>query len=466
MRTDADNLLAARFAATYDASDSSDWDDVVSRGVPKLARRRRTLLIAIAGMVILVPAAIAFGGAIRNLFSSTHYTVSNRGHLVAKRGHANWFNGHGYKLYLLGTAGGSAFYRAEVTPHYNCWGRGDANKIGEIGSIGCPAVVGAYPIQSNDQVLQMPIGRHSQPKFQRIDGIVADQAESVALQDEHGKQIATTTVKNNLYAFSPPFPPGYLLVVPLDAQGKQLAPHPEWGEHQTAPPTMFAPRAKEVSPSQPQKVLQRATAGGVTVAVGEDGVVDFDASAVAPAIDARLVGRNASYNCFAITGNNVRKARTAGIGSVWKKHLTVQMTPYLKPPFDGCTISGSGGHYWHDRLGTHSELEVPLTPRGRRYFEDRAAARDLAEFVRSGKTQAIRRKTGPALIAAVRKAYGRQVDVLASAGAVAPAGRVGVFVAGTTTVFSERSTVGVRFFVAFKDGKRARDNLRGIAFVF
>lgn len=465
MRTDADNLLAERFAATYDAYDSSDWADVVGRRPPRLARRRRTLLIAVAAIAIVVPTAIAFGGAIRNLFAAGHYTVSNRGQLVAKRGHTNWFNGHGYKLYLLGTAGSSAFYRAELSPHYNCWGRGDAHKIGEVGSLGCPGVVGAYPIQSDDQIVQISGGART-PKFLRIDGIVADQAESVALQDEHGKRIATATVKNNLYAFSPPFPRGFLLVVALDAQGKKLPPHPEWGEHQTAPPNMFGPRAKEVSPSQLQQVLQRATAGGVSMAVGTNGVVDFDASAVAPAIDARLSGRYASYNCFAITGNNVRKARTAGIGSIWKKHLTVQMTPYLKPPFDGCTISGSGGHYWHDRLGTHSEVEGPLTPRGRRYFEDRAAARDLAEFVRSGKTQVLRRQTGRALIAAVKRAYGSQVDILASASAVAPAGRVGVFVSGTTTVFSERSTVGVRFFVEFKNGKRARDNVRGIAFVF
>jgi hypothetical protein len=69
-------------------------------------------------------------------------------------------------------------------------------------------------------------------------------------------------------------------------------------------------------------------------------------------------------------------------------------------------------------------------------------------------------------VSALKRAYGRQVDILGSAGAVAPAGRVGVFVSGPTTVFSEQSTVGVRFFVEFRNGKRVRDDLRGIAFVY
>jgi hypothetical protein len=465
MRTDADSLLAARFAATNDPHDSSDWNDVVARKGPSLARRRRTLVVAIALIAILVPTALAFGGAIRNLFSAGHYSVSNHGKEVAKRGHTNWFNGHGYKLFFLGTAGSSAFYRAEVTPHFKCWGRGPANAIGQVGTLGCPGVVGAYPIQSDDEVVDLRRGTRT-PTYSRIDGVVVDQAESVALVDERGKQIAKATVKDNLYAFSPPFPKGFLRLVALDVDGKPLVPHPEWGQHQSAPPKMIGPRATEVTPAQLKDVMQRGTGEGVGVTVGANGVVDFDASSIASATEARLAGRNASFNCFAITGNNVRKARTAGIGAMWKTHVTVKMTGYLKPPFDGCTIGGHAGHSWHDRFGTHSEVEVALTQRGHRYFEDRAAARDLAEFVRSKTTQGVRRRTGASLVAAVKATYGNQVDILASADARAPAGRVGVFVSGTTTVFSEQSTVGVRFYVEFKNGERASDNVRGLALVF
>jgi hypothetical protein len=462
--TDADGVLAARFAATYDHLDTGDWADVLRRRGPSLARRRRTLLIAIAVIAVLAPTALA----IRNLLSASHYTVSNRGELLTKRAHTNWFNGHGYKLYLLGTAGNSAFYRAEVAPHYNCWGRGDADKIGEATTLGCPTVVGAYPLQLDDQGVRIPTGARL-PTYLRFSGVVVDQARSVALETDRGRRIATATVKENLYSFSPPFPKAFLRVVPLDAQGKPLAPHPEWGEHQSVPAGLYGPRATEARPARLKKVAQRATAQGVTVSVeaaDKHPVVDFDAGAIAPSIEARLAGRRAYFSCFAITGNNVRKARVAGASAEWKPHVALKMTGYLKPPFDGCSVGGTGGQSWHDRYGTHSEVEVAFNVRGKRYFEDRAAARDLAEFVRSKQTRLIRVKTGQALRAAVRKAYGNQVDILASASAVAPAGRVGVYVSGTTTTFSEQSTVGVRFFVEFNNGKRVRDDLRGIAFVY
>jgi hypothetical protein len=459
--TDADGMLAARFAATYDHFDSADWADVLRRRGPTLARRRRTLLIAIAVIAILTPTALA----IRTLFSTGHYTVSNRGQLLTQRAHTNWFNGHGYKLYLLGTAGNSAFYRAEVAPHYNCWARGDADKIGEATSLGCPTVVGAYPLQLNDTDFNPP-GTARLPTYTRFGGIAVDQARSVALETDRGRRVATATVTNNLFSFPPPFPKAFLRLVPLDAHGKPLAPHPEWGEHQRVPVGLYGPRAIEVNPAQLKDVTQRATRGGVTVRVGANSVVDFAATTLAPAIEARLAGRQAYFSCFAITGNNVRKAREAGVSAVWKPHLTLKVRGYVKPPYDGCTIGGSAGHSWHDRAGTHSEVEVAFNARGTRYFEDRAAARDLAEFVRAKKTRSIRHKTGHALLAALKTTYGNQVVVLRSRAAVAPAGRVGVFVSGATAVFSEQSTVGVRFFVEFRNGKRFRDDLRGIAFVF
>lgn len=68
MRTDADGVLAARFAATYDHLDTSDWADVLRRATPVRRGKRRLLLIAIAVALIVVPISIAFGGAIHDLF--------------------------------------------------------------------------------------------------------------------------------------------------------------------------------------------------------------------------------------------------------------------------------------------------------------------------------------------------------------------------------------------------------------
>jgi hypothetical protein len=52
------------------------------------------------------------------------------------------------------------------------------------------------------------------------------------------------------------------------------------------------------------------------------------------------------------------------------------------PPYDGCTLTGMYGHTWNDATGTHDAVEVPLTPRGRGYFVERAVARDIEWLAR------------------------------------------------------------------------------------
>jgi hypothetical protein len=68
---DADGLLAARFAATADRHDDSNWNDVLRRREQRRIGRPRALLVAVAVIAVVVPAAIAFGGVIRDLFEGT-----------------------------------------------------------------------------------------------------------------------------------------------------------------------------------------------------------------------------------------------------------------------------------------------------------------------------------------------------------------------------------------------------------
>jgi hypothetical protein len=253
--------------------------------------------------------------------------------------------------------------------------------------------------------------------------------------------------------------------VPLDANGRPLPPHPEWGQHQTPPPNFLGPRAGEVSPTELGTVVQRGEAKGVTVAADQDGVVVFDARSIDPAARRALGGRIAWFACFQIDGQNVRHLRSAGISAPLAPQVAFR-TVGIKPRYDGCEAGGSYGHRWHDQYGPHSTLEIPLTPQGDRYFEDRATARDLAAFVRSKKTQSIRRKTGSALIDAIHAAYGNDVDRLASPSATAPPGQVGVWTHGAQTIFSERSHFGDRLYVQLDRGKITRQNLRGLALVF
>jgi hypothetical protein len=409
------------------------------------------------------------GGRCRKTQSASHattrgYTISNRGRAVPSRGNRNLFLGHGYQLFLLGSAGGRAFYRIQLTPHYTCWGSGPSQTIGKVGTSACPALVGAYPLQLHDTVVELRRGARI-PRYIRVAGLVVDQAASVALQDPTGATVKSVQVENNLFSIPPPYPHTFLRVVALDAQGKPLPPHPEWGEHQTPPANLFGPRTAKVDPASIGPVVQRGEAKGVTVAADQDGVVVFDARSIDARARRALGGRIAWFACFQISGQNVRQNRSAGISTPLAPVVAFEIKG-IKPRYDGCEAGGSYGHRWHDRYGPHSTLEIPLTAQGTRYFEDRATARDLAAFVRSAKTQAIRRKTGAALKSAIRTAYGPEIRFLTSSSASAPPGQVGVWSRGSRTIFKERSHLGDRFYVQFDDGKLTHENVRGLAFVF
>jgi hypothetical protein len=211
--------------------------------------------------------------------------------------------------------------------------------------------------------------------------------------------------------------------------------------------------------------VQRGEARGVTVSADQNGVVVFDARSINPAARNALGNRIGWFSCFQIDGQNVRHNRSAGISTPFAPEVAFK-TVGIKPRYDGCEAGGSYGHRWHDQHGPHSTVEIALTQQGTRYFEDRATARDLAAFVRSAKTQAIRRKTGAPLVTTIGTAYGNEVKFLRSKTASAAPGQVGVWNRGTRTIFTEVSHLGDRLYVEFDNGKLTKQNLRGLAFVF
>ena len=67
MMTDADGLLADRFAATRDALDDSDWGDVLRRVTRRAPARRRIALIAVVAAAAIALPAFAFSASVRGL---------------------------------------------------------------------------------------------------------------------------------------------------------------------------------------------------------------------------------------------------------------------------------------------------------------------------------------------------------------------------------------------------------------
>ena len=201
------------------------------------------------------------------------------------------------------------------------------------------------------------------------------------------------------------------------------------------------------------------------MSVGNNRTVVFNGGALTAATRKALQADHVGFHCFQIGGQNVRNTRDVWTTARWRPPVAFRVVG-VPTPLDGCDIQGTYGHRWRDGRGTHSLVEVPLTKRGRRYFADRATARDLALFVRSRTTKKLRTLTGRRLVAALRRAYGDRVVVLPRADALPPPRLVGVHASGGRTVFSERSGTGNRLYVLLEQGKIVDENVRGLAFVF
>jgi hypothetical protein len=141
----------------------------------------------------------------------------------------------------------------------------------------------------------------------------------------------------------------------------------------------------------------------------------------------------------------------------------------LPAPYDGCEIGGLYGHRWNDAYGTRTAVEIPLTLAGRKFFNDRAAARDLAYFVRSGRVQRIRLSSSPEPgLAALARRYPGRVVALAGPSRVAPEDAIGFWVGQSTIIFRTTSSTGRHFFVVAKRAalRLPTNNLGDLALVF
>ncbi len=167
------------------------------------------------------------------------------------------------------------------------------------------------------------------------------------------------------------------------------------------------------------------------------------------------MGHGTSYGCFKLTREfGIFDAHGLGTSGRLQPLVALRITG-VKAPFDGCELSTSAGHRWPDRLGSHAPVEIPLTPAGRRYFADRAAARDLALFVRSRRVQRLRQEPPARALRDLRAAY----PALARSAIRIAATQAGL-------VLSETSPTGKRFAVVVANGRIVRRNLKPYAFVF
>jgi hypothetical protein len=217
-------------------------------------------------------------------------------------------------------------------------------------------------------------------------------------------------------------------------------------------PAAVLPLASTVTPSAP---LQRGTGEGVSVVAGANGAVRLTARGIPHRIAKLLAGRvfidcfrlTREFGLFTVLSDGVDGAFAGSIGFTLRN---------VGRPLDGCEIDGGAGHRWPDSLGSHSPVEIALTARGGAYFANRATARDLALFVRSGRIQRLRKGPAVEARAAIEAAYSRDL-------AHSP---IRIAVLGPATLrFTEISPTGKQFRVIVRNGRIERENLRPYASV-
>jgi hypothetical protein len=175
------------------------------------------------------------------------------------------------------------------------------------------------------------------------------------------------------------------------------------------PPQRIIPSPALPPPTPP---LQRGQGEGVTAVSGRNGVVVFDTSHARAAVRPLIAGRAIFYGCFRRLPYNPEPV-DLGVTRTTDVRVAFRLVGE-SPPFMGCEIQGTYGHTWPDKNDDHSAVEIAFTPAARSFFADRAAARDLALFLRSDAMHAIRKLSGSALAQAIRRRYGSAITRLDS----------------------------------------------------
>ena len=222
-----------------------------------------------------------------------------------------------------------------------------------------------------------------------------------------------------------------------------------------------------IAPVQPRPLVRRrgkrlhaTVAKGVEVETFAAGLARFDTRGM----DADLreaLPPTVTATCFGVRGGRERCGASGEIPRSGVREIVVtdfRMPPHrIAPPvrrFDACQIGAGFGRNWLPRYDWHWPIELPLTDRGHRFFEDRAAALELAHFVRNGSRlrarKAMKRGAGPPAINSLRDPARPHIRVRAIHGGFRA---------------EMRSPTGRRFFVDIVRGRIGRTNANRLAFV-
>jgi hypothetical protein len=485
-----------------------DWGDVLRRVEH---RRRRSFVVALvvaAGLATGVGTAFGFGPELWRIVTGTPVNVkqlsAEEKQLLASMSSGRAIPrtepdakairnlGQSVSIRLLDRRGRYTFYVVDVHGRrkFRCFATGKANEPVLLGGLMCP-YDNRFPSRQQP-ILDASAFWASQTGsgVSRLAGFAADAVTEVGFLDLHRKVVASVPVIKNTYLRATGLPINPQAIVAFTRSGVRVYCQNIVGDPcHNGQPIARAP-LHVAQPYRPPpartvrrpagKLTQRGSAEGVTVAVYAPGIAIFDLRKLTSRVHA-LLGAGFGYGCLRVRFFKGRwLSDGSGFSSAFAPLVSASVynsgvqsfgtTPTgVPPPYDGCALANYFGHFWNDTQGTHDAVEIPLTPKGRLFFQERGVARDLAYFVRSVRVQKIRLSASPAaaLRTLAQRHPGRVVE-LQGQDQLPPPGAVGFWIGSDQLVFAEATPRRHRLFVVAKRQslKILEQNFGDLAFVF
>jgi hypothetical protein len=487
-----DIQLRDRLFELFPPEADGDWADVLRRSALPARRLPRTSLLVAAALLALlaVGSALALSGRLGGLFHGTPVKdLTPRERFLLSE-----FDMKG-KVELIATRGSTAFYVIRRNDGRLCYSIGDArNDLTpaqremrfRFGGGSCidPRV---FPSRALPVLNQSYFSYHpgdSESRLGGVQGFAADPVDRIGVIGRDNRIILSVPVEDNVYSAGKRSFSGARGFVALDQDGKVLwvqclaigrSPAPQFpsggcGRYKNSPPPNLPRSEQPTKPAQPAgpAVVQHGSADGVDVIVRG---AEVEARFATLPVDKRrlLVFKDGRMNvgCFKLVVVGGREySRGANVSRPFASTVRANLSPAspggLTAPFDGCTATGTYGHTWNDAHGTHDLVEVPLTARGRRYFAERAVARDIAWLARARVFKAIRYAQRPFTSASAAAYLAERVDPLDRPSDTPAVGRLGIWLGpDRRVVLAERTPTGRRLYLELRKGLIYRTNLIG-----
>ena len=485
--------LRDRLFKLFPPEADADWDDVLLRAKTSYwSLRRLTVLVAAAVLAVLVAgSALALSGRLGGLFHGTPVNdLTPRERFLLSE-----FDMSG-KVELIARRNSQAFYVIRRSDGRLCYSIGDTRKNLTPAQVegrmrfspsGCvdPRLFPsrAMPVLNYSYYSYRP--GDSESRLVGLQGFAADPVQRIGVIGRDNRIVFSVAVEDNVYTAGRKAIAGGRGIVALDQDGRVLwvqctaigrAPAPQFpsggcGKYKNSPPPNLPPATQPAKPIKPAGplVVQRGRGDGVSVVV-RGAEVEARFAGVTAEKRRLLVFKDGRINlgCFKlVTVGGHEYSSAVGISTPFNPIVRTGLSPLgrsFAAPFDGCTVAGTYGHTWNDAHGTHDTVEIALTPEGRRFYAERAAARDISWLARASRFREIRYARGPLSTEQVARRLGNHVVPLASAEGTPPIGKLGVWVGNRRRiVLVERATTGRRLYLEIRRGIIYRTNLDGLA---